>query len=276
MPAKRRGSRRQDERRSRRTTTSSAASATASPRSETSCATTGVALEAEQLRPAARGAARARARASTAAARIRRNMVTRAYHDSVAQRRAHLVPRLAGCPASICTRTRSVSDGTETPGGAGRARPSRPSSTSSRSPTTTRPPAGSSAFVAGRGTGHRPSCPASNSARSSTTRACTCSATCSIPTNPALVAETARIREERLHRAEAMVARIAADYALDWDDVLAQTTPGATVGRPHIADALVARGHRAGSIGGVRRASCTGGAATTARTTRRHPSTASA
>ena len=40
-----------------------------------------------------------------------------------------------------------------------------------------------------------------------------------------------------------MVARIAADYALDWDDVLAQTTPGATVGRPHIADALVARGH---------------------------------
>jgi predicted metal-dependent phosphoesterase TrpH len=63
------------------------------------------------------------------------------------------------------------------------------------------------------------------------------------PENPALTAETARIREERLHRAEAMVARIAADYALDWDDVLAQTTPGGTVGRPHIADALVARGH---------------------------------
>jgi predicted metal-dependent phosphoesterase TrpH len=63
------------------------------------------------------------------------------------------------------------------------------------------------------------------------------------PENAALTAETARIREERLHRAEAMVARIGADYALDWDDVLAQTTPGATVGRPHIADALVARGH---------------------------------
>ncbi|MEO5922036.1 MAG: PHP domain-containing protein [Pseudolysinimonas sp.] len=63
------------------------------------------------------------------------------------------------------------------------------------------------------------------------------------PEHPALSAETARIREERLHRAEAMVARISADYALDWDDVLAQTTPGATVGRPHIADALVARGH---------------------------------
>lgn len=63
------------------------------------------------------------------------------------------------------------------------------------------------------------------------------------PANAALVAEMGRIREERLTRAEAMVARIGADYALDWDDVLAQTTPGSTVGRPHIADALVARGH---------------------------------
>ena len=63
------------------------------------------------------------------------------------------------------------------------------------------------------------------------------------PADPALLAATERIREERLHRAEAMVSRIGADYALDWDDVLAQTTPGATVGRPHIADALVARGH---------------------------------
>lgn len=63
------------------------------------------------------------------------------------------------------------------------------------------------------------------------------------PAHPALVAETARIREERLHRAEAMVARIAEDYDLTWDDVLAQTQPGTTIGRPHIADALVARGH---------------------------------
>lgn len=63
------------------------------------------------------------------------------------------------------------------------------------------------------------------------------------PADPDLVEATAAIRSERLHRAEAMVERIAADYALSWDDVLAQTTPGATVGRPHIADALVARGH---------------------------------
>jgi predicted metal-dependent phosphoesterase TrpH len=63
------------------------------------------------------------------------------------------------------------------------------------------------------------------------------------PAHPKLLAATETIRAERLHRAEAMVRRIAVDYALDWDDVLAQTTPGATVGRPHIADALVARGH---------------------------------
>jgi predicted metal-dependent phosphoesterase TrpH len=62
------------------------------------------------------------------------------------------------------------------------------------------------------------------------------------PNDAKLVAETARIREARLHRAEEMVARIGRDYDVDWDDVLAQTTPGATVGRPHIADALVARG----------------------------------
>jgi predicted metal-dependent phosphoesterase TrpH len=63
------------------------------------------------------------------------------------------------------------------------------------------------------------------------------------PAHPQLLAETETIRAERLHRAESMVRRIAVDYALDWEDVVAQTTPGATVGRPHIADALVARGH---------------------------------
>lgn len=62
------------------------------------------------------------------------------------------------------------------------------------------------------------------------------------PSNAGIVAETARIRQARLTRAEQMVARIGADYELTWDDVLAQTTEGATVGRPHIADALVARG----------------------------------
>ncbi|WP_368499364.1 PHP domain-containing protein [Herbiconiux sp. A18JL235] len=62
------------------------------------------------------------------------------------------------------------------------------------------------------------------------------------PENVDLLDATARIREARLHRAEQMVERIARDYDVSWDDVLAQTEPGATVGRPHIADALVARG----------------------------------
>jgi predicted metal-dependent phosphoesterase TrpH len=62
------------------------------------------------------------------------------------------------------------------------------------------------------------------------------------PFDAALQAETARIREARRTRARAIVDRIAVDHPLTWDDVLAQTSPGATVGRPHIADALVALG----------------------------------
>ncbi|MET1044875.1 MAG: PHP domain-containing protein [Microbacteriaceae bacterium] len=63
------------------------------------------------------------------------------------------------------------------------------------------------------------------------------------PANAALIAETARIRAGRLHRAERIVQRLSADFDLTWADVLAQSTEGATIGRPHIADALVARGH---------------------------------
>ena len=62
------------------------------------------------------------------------------------------------------------------------------------------------------------------------------------PTDARIVAEAAKIRKARLVRAEQIVERIGADYELTWEDVLAQTTHGATVGRPHIADALVARG----------------------------------
>ncbi|MCU1479964.1 MAG: metal-dependent phosphoesterase [Subtercola sp.] len=62
------------------------------------------------------------------------------------------------------------------------------------------------------------------------------------PANPALLAETETIRDARLARAERIVDRIGRDYDLTWQDVLAQTTEGATVGRPHIADALVAKG----------------------------------
>lgn len=60
--------------------------------------------------------------------------------------------------------------------------------------------------------------------------------------NSALRAETDRIRTSRVERARVMADRIARDYDLTWDDIVAQTAEGATVGRPHIADALVARG----------------------------------
>lgn len=62
------------------------------------------------------------------------------------------------------------------------------------------------------------------------------------PQNAALREETLLIREARLTRAEAIVHRLAADFNIEWSDVLAQTSHGATVGRPHIADALVAKG----------------------------------
>jgi hypothetical protein len=62
------------------------------------------------------------------------------------------------------------------------------------------------------------------------------------PADEPLAAETLRIRDARRSRAETMVARLALDYDLSWDDVLAHTAPDATVGRPHIADALVSRG----------------------------------
>lgn len=63
------------------------------------------------------------------------------------------------------------------------------------------------------------------------------------PDHAALRDMTDRIRSSRMDRARTMADRIARDFDLHWDDILAQTADGATVGRPHIADALVARGH---------------------------------
>ncbi len=62
------------------------------------------------------------------------------------------------------------------------------------------------------------------------------------PDEPELRAECARIREDRIGRAERIVRRIARDYDLAWIDVLGHAEEGATIGRPHIADALVSRG----------------------------------
>lgn len=62
------------------------------------------------------------------------------------------------------------------------------------------------------------------------------------PDDPELRRMTDRIRSSRLDRARLMADRISRDYDLHWDDIVAQTTDGATVGRPHIADALISRG----------------------------------
>ncbi len=62
------------------------------------------------------------------------------------------------------------------------------------------------------------------------------------PDEPRLRAMTDRVRRSRLQRARIMADRIARDYDITWEDIVAQTSTGATVGRPHIADALIARG----------------------------------
>lgn len=49
-------------------------------------------------------------------------------------------------------------------------------------------------------------------------------------------------RSSRVDRAREIVGKIALDYPLTWDQVQTQAEGAATVGRPHIADALVAQG----------------------------------
>ena len=62
------------------------------------------------------------------------------------------------------------------------------------------------------------------------------------PTYEPLLRELAHARESRGSRARRIVERLGVDVPLSWDDVAAVVEDGATVGRPHIADALVARG----------------------------------
>ncbi len=62
------------------------------------------------------------------------------------------------------------------------------------------------------------------------------------PKNPELKMELEKTRQSRITRAKEMVSRLSEDYSISWSDVEAQLTDGATVGRPAIADALVAMG----------------------------------
>lgn len=62
------------------------------------------------------------------------------------------------------------------------------------------------------------------------------------PGHAPLNAELERARVSRGDRARRIVEALGAHTPLTWSDVVAQVSDGATIGRPHIADALVARG----------------------------------
>jgi predicted metal-dependent phosphoesterase TrpH len=63
------------------------------------------------------------------------------------------------------------------------------------------------------------------------------------PSDAPLLELMEQIRDDRVPRAREMVRRLeAAGYPVTWEAVSAQVPDGATVGRPHIADALVAAG----------------------------------
>ena len=62
------------------------------------------------------------------------------------------------------------------------------------------------------------------------------------PDDAALTAALEEVRASRAGRGERMVERLAADYPITWSDVAARAAGAETIGRPHIADALVAAG----------------------------------
>ncbi|GAA8847600.1 PHP domain-containing protein [Helicobacter pylori] len=63
------------------------------------------------------------------------------------------------------------------------------------------------------------------------------------PQDAALAEEMRRMRDDRVPRLQRIVEHMAADgFDITWDDVLAQADGPASLGRPHLADALVAKG----------------------------------
>ncbi|RNI21053.1 PHP domain-containing protein [Flexivirga caeni] len=62
------------------------------------------------------------------------------------------------------------------------------------------------------------------------------------PLDAALLAELERARASRRTRAQRMVERLAPDTGLTWAQVQEQFGADTTIGRPHIADALIAAG----------------------------------
>jgi len=59
------------------------------------------------------------------------------------------------------------------------------------------------------------------------------------PTDIDLLAEIAKSRNARYKRAKRMVELLSEDFPITWDLVKQQTTVESTIGRPHLADALV-------------------------------------
>lgn len=59
------------------------------------------------------------------------------------------------------------------------------------------------------------------------------------PADSGLQAMLARVRDARLERAQRIVALLAEDFAITWEDVAARAGGADAVGRPHVADALV-------------------------------------
>ncbi len=62
------------------------------------------------------------------------------------------------------------------------------------------------------------------------------------PASPELTDHMERVRHSRVDRAREIVRRLAVDTPITWELVKEQTPQGATIGRPHIADALVVVG----------------------------------
>ncbi|MGO1590965.1 MAG: PHP domain-containing protein [Ancrocorticia sp.] len=62
------------------------------------------------------------------------------------------------------------------------------------------------------------------------------------PDNSAIQRHVREVRDSRVNRARDMVDRLSRDFPITWADVQRHIEPGATVGRPHIADALVEAG----------------------------------
>jgi predicted metal-dependent phosphoesterase TrpH len=65
---------------------------------------------------------------------------------------------------------------------------------------------------------------------------------CVDPRHLELVAEMERIRAHRDDRLRLMVEKLGEDFDISWDEVSAGISPGATPGRPHIAQVMINRG----------------------------------